>query len=45
MLSPPCQSLCDGTQQQIESTDLVPGDIVHLAAGDHVPADCVFAIA
>ncbi|MDG2222648.1 MAG: calcium-translocating P-type ATPase, SERCA-type [Rubripirellula sp.] len=39
MLSPRCQVLRDGTEQQIESADLVPGDIVQLAAGAHVPAD------
>jgi magnesium-transporting ATPase (P-type) len=39
MLSPRCQVLRDGTQQQIESADLVPGDIVQIAAGDLVPAD------
>lgn len=30
----------DGRQQQISSHDLVPGDIIILAEGDAVPADC-----
>lgn len=29
----------DGTEQLIESTDLVPGDIVRLEEGDKIPAD------
>lgn len=29
----------DGTRQDIDSKELVPGDIVFLEAGDHVPAD------
>ena len=45
MFSPRRQVLSDGTQQQIESTDLVPGDIVQFAAMHRVPADCVFASA
>jgi Ca2+-transporting ATPase len=39
MLSPQCQVLRDGREQTIEAHDLVPGDIVLLAVGDHVPAD------
>lgn len=33
------QVLRDGTEQAIEATELVPGDIVVLAEGDRVPAD------
>ncbi|MGB0595914.1 MAG: hypothetical protein ACPGLY_04335 [Rubripirellula sp.] len=39
MLRPRCQVLPNRTQQQIESADLVPSDIVQLAAGDHESAD------
>ncbi len=30
----------DGRQTLIPSTDLVPGDIIEIEAGDHAPADC-----
>ena len=39
MNSPTCLVLRDGIQKEISSTDLVPGDIVILKAGDLVPAD------
>lgn len=39
MNTPTCLVLRDGIQKQIDSTDLVPGDIVILKAGDSVPAD------
>jgi calcium-translocating P-type ATPase len=29
----------DGREQRVEAFELVPGDIIHLAAGDAVPAD------
>lgn len=29
----------DGQEKVIDSTDLVPGDIIHLEAGDFIPAD------
>jgi Ca2+-transporting ATPase len=39
MLEPKCNVVRDGTEQNIEAKHLVPGDIVVLKLGDHVPAD------
>ncbi|CAL95766.1 cation-transporting P-type ATPase [Azoarcus olearius] len=39
MLSPRAQVLRDGTRRELPASELVPGDIVFLAAGDRVPAD------
>ena len=39
MNTPTCVVLRDGMQKKLDSTDLVPGDIVLLKAGDLVPAD------
>ena len=39
MTAATCKVIRDGKQQVIHSTDLVPGDIVVLEAGDAVPAD------
>lgn len=39
MLSPRCNVLRDGREQEIDAALLVPGDIVQLETGDHVPAD------
>ena len=37
--SPACIVLRDGVKQEIDTTLLVPGDIVHIKSGDLVPAD------
>ena len=39
MNSPTCTVIREGIQKKISSTELVPGDIVVLRAGDLVPAD------
>lgn len=39
MSSPTATVIRNGSQQTIESKDLVPGDIVTLEVGDHIPAD------
>lgn len=39
MLSPRCKVLRDGRDSEIDSRDLVPGDVVLLEIGDRVPAD------
>ncbi|MEK6904550.1 MAG: cation-translocating P-type ATPase [Nanoarchaeota archaeon] len=40
LATPVCIVIRDGRQQQISSTELVPGDIVVLEEGSKVPADC-----
>lgn len=35
-----CRVLRDGERAEVAATDLVPGDVVALQAGDAVPADC-----
>ena len=37
--SPQCKVVRDGSRTIVPSEDLVPGDLVELEAGDHVPAD------
>ena len=39
MAAPNAKTIRDGEVQIIEATDLVPGDLVELEAGDRVPAD------
>ncbi len=39
MLSPVCTVVRAGVEQEIDAGQLVPGDIVLLAAGDRIPAD------
>ena len=40
MSSPAARVLRDGELQIVKSTELVPGDVVEVEAGDLVPADC-----
>ncbi|RRS32408.1 MAG: ATPase [Epsilonproteobacteria bacterium (ex Lamellibrachia satsuma)] len=39
MLSLHCKILRDGEKKEVDSTELVPGDIVFLEIGDKIPAD------
>ncbi len=39
MSAPHARVLRDGAEQVIDASELVPGDIIHLEAGDFVPAD------
>ena len=39
MLEPKCHVVRDGIEQKIDAKNLVPGDVVVLKIGDHVPAD------
>ena len=39
MSAPHARVLRDGKEKFIQASDLVPGDIIHLEAGDFVPAD------
>ncbi|MDH6366925.1 MULTISPECIES: calcium-translocating P-type ATPase, PMCA-type [unclassified Breznakia] len=40
MTTPQSRVIRDGKEQIIQTSDLVPGDIVKLEAGDFIPADC-----
>ena len=40
MAAPKCKVLRDGDVQDVEASELVPGDVIELATGDGVPADC-----
>ena len=40
MSAPHARVLRDGKESVIDACDLVPGDIIHLEAGDYIPADC-----
>ena len=33
----------DGRKRSIDSTMIVPGDVIELASGDRIPADVLFA--
>ena len=39
MSAPHARVLRDGVEQMVNASELVPGDIIHLEAGDFVPAD------
>ena len=39
MIAPRCSVLRDGQRRTIDATEVVPGDVVLLEAGDRVPAD------
>ena len=39
MSAPHARVLRDGTEQVIDASALVPGDVIHLEAGDFIPAD------
>ncbi len=40
MSSPKARVVRDGTERTIDTTEIVPGDVVLLDVGDKVPADC-----
>jgi sodium/potassium-transporting ATPase subunit alpha len=42
MLPDNCAVIRDGKQQVIRSSDIVPGDILKITAGDKLPADVRF---
>lgn len=42
MLPDQCLVLRNGSQQEIISTELVPGDLIYIKLGDKLPADVRF---
>jgi sodium/potassium-transporting ATPase subunit alpha len=42
LLPDQCLVLRDGNQQEIVSTELVPGDLIYIKLGDKLPADVRF---
>jgi len=40
MTAPKCKVYRDGSVKEVEASELVPGDVIELATGDGVPADC-----
>lgn len=40
LVSPKARVIRDGQQMQIDSSELVPGDVIILDEGDKIPADC-----
>ena len=40
MSAPAARVIRDGTLQTVKSTELAPGDVIEMEAGDLVPADC-----
>jgi sodium/potassium-transporting ATPase subunit alpha len=42
MLPDDCLVIRDGTQKSIRSTEIVPGDLIRITAGDKLPADVRF---
>ncbi len=39
MSAPNARVIRDGVEKQVDAAELVPGDIIHLEAGDFIPAD------
>jgi Ca2+-transporting ATPase len=39
LTAPVAHVIRDGARRDVPAADLVPGDLIHLEAGDHVPAD------
>jgi len=40
MAAPKCNVIRDGQMQELDATEVVPGDLIELKTGDGVPADC-----
>lgn len=39
LAAPSCRVTRDGRESNLPAAELVPGDLIHIEAGDHVPAD------